>query len=107
MSASMLGEETCNQRENMTYHVQQIVVPIVKMLIEIFLFIETFFAVSTLPFIYIQTNLMLFLISVQVIIRMQPTPPGKLIPFFVYKWHQILQQSMKVIVINVESNIQT
>ena len=51
-----------------TYHIQQIIMSIVKMLIEVFLFIKPFSTVSTFPFIYIYTDLVLFLISVKVIV---------------------------------------
>ena len=51
-----------------TYHIQQIIMSIAKMLIEVFLFIKPFSTVSTFPFIYIYTDLVLFLISVKVIV---------------------------------------
>ncbi len=66
---------TINARKNrITYHIQQIVVPIVKMLIKVFVFIKPFSTVSALPFIYIYMDLVLFLISVQVVIWVKPTP---------------------------------
>lgn len=62
------------------------------MLIEMFLFIETFLTVTALPFIYICMKLVLLLISVYVIVRVKPTPSWNMIFFFLHKGHQILQQ---------------
>uniref|UniRef100_A0A2P2IPJ4 Uncharacterized protein LOC8260317 n=1 Tax=Rhizophora mucronata TaxID=61149 RepID=A0A2P2IPJ4_RHIMU len=44
------------------------------MLVEIFLFIESLLTVTASPFIYIFMDLVLFLISVHVILRVKPTP---------------------------------
>ena len=65
-------EKKCHTRPT-TYHIKQIVVSIVKMLIKIVLRIEGFFAVPTSPFIYIHMDFMLLLIPVQVIFMMKPT----------------------------------
>ena len=47
-----------------TYHIQQIIMSVIKMLIKVLLFIKGLLTVSTSPFIYIYMHLMLFLISV-------------------------------------------
>nr|AFK37855.1 unknown [Medicago truncatula]AFK48317.1 unknown [Medicago truncatula] len=44
------------------------------MLIKMFLFVESFLTVSTLPFIYIYMRFMLFLISIYIIVRVKPAP---------------------------------
>lgn len=75
----------------MTYHIQQIPMPIAKMLIKKLFLVESLFAVSTFPFIYIYMDLVLFLISIQIIVRVQPAVSRNLIPIFLYKGHQILQ----------------
>ena len=87
----MTGEETCNGRAFKTYHVQHITMPVVKMLIKVLFFVETLFAVSTFPFIYISLDLVLFVVSEQVIVRVQPTSCRDVVPLFLYKRRQILQ----------------
>lgn len=79
----------------MTYHIQQIAMPVVQMLVKKIFLIESFFAVSTFPFVYINMDLVLFLISIQVIVGVQPTVSWNLITFFLYKGCQILQWTMK------------
>ena len=54
-----------------THHIKQIIVSTIKMVIKILLCVEPFLAVPTLPFIYIHMNLVIFLISEHVIIRMK------------------------------------
>lgn len=68
-----------------TYNIQKIAVSVVKMLIEKFFSTKAFTTVSTLPMIYIKMNLVLFLISEEIIVRMKPTLGGNLIIFFLHK----------------------
>lgn len=56
-----------------TYNIQEIIVSAVKMLIEKFLCLEDFLTVSAAPFIYVHRDLMLLLISKEVIFRMEST----------------------------------
>ncbi len=78
-----------------TYNIQQIVVSVVKMLIKKFFSTEAFLTVSTSPFIYIHMNLVLFLISEQIIVVMKSTLTQNLKVFSFHKWHQILHKMYK------------
>lgn len=55
----------------LTYLIQKIGVSVVKMLIEKFFFAEAFLAISTLPFIPVYVNFMLFLIPKYIILRVK------------------------------------
>lgn len=76
-----------------TYNIKKIVVSVVKMLIKKLFSAEAFLTVSTLPLLHIHMNLVLLLISKDVVVRMKPTLVRNLIALLFHEWHQVLHDS--------------
>lgn len=75
------------------YRVQKIRMSSVEVLVKKLLFIETLPAVTALPLVYIHVDLVLFLISVEVVIRMESTLVWNLVSFSFHKRRQVLQRT--------------
>jgi len=86
----------------LAYQIQKIVVSVIKMLIEKFLFPKAFFAISTPPFMTIYENFMLFLIAKYIIFRVKSAFSRKLVVFSFQKWCQILQKHTRSISVQRE-----
>lgn len=81
-----------DNRQWEAYIIQQIIVPVCKMLIDKFFCSKRFLAEATTPFVHIIMDLMLLLFPKHVIFRMKPAFAWEFIFLLFHKGHQVLHK---------------